>query len=72
VIIFDEYQKKETINLKTRVTPNVLSDRNPRKILRKNFITVTPTPNHNKIDLKKDRAINEKPKTFFYVKVFKR
>jgi hypothetical protein len=72
VIIFDEYQKRETVNLKTRVTLNVLSDRNPRKRSRKDPITVTPTPNHNKIDLKKDRANNEELRTFLYMKILKR
>jgi hypothetical protein len=72
VIIFDEYQKKETVNLKTRVTLNVLSDRNSRKKPRKDFIAVTPTPNHNKINLEKDRAVNVEPGTFFYMKILKR
>jgi hypothetical protein len=72
VIIFDEYQKREIINLKTRVTSNVLSDRNPRKRLRKDPIAVTPTPNHNKINLEKDYADNEKLRTFLYIKIFKR
>jgi hypothetical protein len=72
VIIFDEYQKEETVNLKTRVTSNVLSDRNSRGRSRKDLIAVTPTPNHNKINLKEDRAANVKPETFLYVKILKR
>jgi hypothetical protein len=72
VIIFDEYQKGEIINLKTRVTSNVLSDRNPREKSRKNPITVIPTPNHNKINLEKDRAADVEPGTFLYMEIFKR
>jgi hypothetical protein len=72
VIIFDEYQKRETVNLKTRVTPNVLSDRNPRERLRKDLIAVTPTSNHSKINLEKDRAANVEPEIFLYVEIFKR
>jgi hypothetical protein len=72
VIIFDEYQKRKTVNLKTRVTLNVLSDRNPRKRLRKDLVATVPTPNHNKINLKKDGAANEELKTFLYIKIFKR
>jgi hypothetical protein len=64
VIIFDEYQKRETVDLKTRVTLNVFSDRNPRKRSQKDPIAVAPTPNHNKINLEKDYAAN--------VKIFKR
>jgi hypothetical protein len=72
MIIFDEYQKGETVNLKTRVTSNVLSDRNLRGRPRKDFIAVAPTPNHNKINLEKDRAANVEPETFLYVKILKR
>jgi hypothetical protein len=72
VIIFDEYQKKEIVNLKTRITPNVLSDRNLRERSRKDSVAATLTPNHNKINLEKDCAANEEPGTFFYVKIFKR
>jgi hypothetical protein len=72
VVIFDEYQKRETVNLKTRVTLNVLSDRNPRERSRKDLIAVIPTPNHNKINLKKDRAANVEPGTFFYMEILKR
>jgi hypothetical protein len=72
VIIFDEYQKRETVNLKTRVTPNVLSDRNSRERPRKNPVTVIPTPIHNKVNLEEDRADNEEPETFLYVEIFKR
>jgi hypothetical protein len=72
VIIFDEYQKRRTVNLKTRVTSNVLLNRNPRKRLRKNPITVTPTPNYNKVNLEKDRADNEEPGTFLCMEIFKR
>jgi hypothetical protein len=72
VIIFDEYQKREIVNLKTRVTPNVLPDRNSRKRLRKDFIVATPTPNHNKVDLEKDRANNEELRTFLYMEISKR
>jgi hypothetical protein len=72
MVIFDEYQKKEIINLKTRVTLNVLLDRNSRERLRKDLIAVTPTPNHNKINLEEDRAANVEPETFLYVEIFKR
>jgi hypothetical protein len=72
VIIFDEYQKRETVNLKTRVTSNVLSDRNPRGRPRKDSVIVTPTPNHSKINLKKDRAADVEPGTFLYVEILKR
>jgi hypothetical protein len=71
VIIFDEYQKRETVNLKTRVTSNVLSDRNSRGRSRKDPVTVTLTPNHSKINLKEDRAANVEPGTFFYVEILK-
>jgi hypothetical protein len=72
VIIFDEYQKRETVNLKTRITLNVFLDRNPRKRLRKDPVVVIPTPNHGKINLKEDCAVNEEPKTFLYMEIFKR
>jgi hypothetical protein len=72
VIIFDEYQKKEIINLKIRVTLNVLSDRNSRERSRKDPVAIAPTSNHNKINLKEDGVVNEKSETFFYVKIFKR
>jgi hypothetical protein len=72
MIIFDEYQKKEIIDLKTRVTPNVLSDRNSRKRLRKDPVVIAPISNHSKINLEKDGAANEEPGTFFYMKIFKR
>jgi hypothetical protein len=72
VIIFDEYQKRETIDLKTRVTLNVLSDRNLRGRSRKDFIIVILTPNHSKINLKEDRAVNVKLKTFLYMEILKR
>jgi hypothetical protein len=72
VIIFDEYQKKKTVNLKIRVTLNVLLDRNPRKKLRKDPVVIAPTPNYNKVNLKKDGAANEELKIFFYMKIFKR
>jgi hypothetical protein len=72
VIIFDEYQKREIIDLKTRITLNVLPDRNSRERLRKDPVTATPTLNHNKINLEKDCAVNEKLKTFLYIKIFKR
>jgi hypothetical protein len=72
VIIFNEYQKEKTVDLKTRVTSNVLSDRNSRERSRKDPVTVTPTPNHKKINLKEDRTDNEEPKTFLYVEIFKR
>jgi hypothetical protein len=72
VIIFDEYQKKETVDLKTRVTSNVLSDRNSRGRSRKDFITAVLTPNHNKINLEKDRAADVEPGTFLYMEIFKR
>jgi hypothetical protein len=72
VIIFDEYQKRETVDLKTRVTSNVLLDRNPRERLRKNLVIIAPTPNHSKINLEEDGAVNEEPETFLYVEIFKR
>jgi hypothetical protein len=72
VIIFDEYQKKKTVNLKTRVTSNVLPDRNLRERLRKDPVIIAPTLNHSKIDLEKNGAANEKPETFLYIKIFKR
>jgi hypothetical protein len=72
VVIFDEYQKGETVDLKTRVTLNVLSDRNPRGRPRKDLIAVAPTPNHSKINLKKDRAVNVEPETFLYMEILKR
>jgi hypothetical protein len=72
VIIFDEYQKKETVNLKTRVTSNVFSGRNLREKLRKNPVAIVLTSNHSKVDLEKDGAANEEPGTFFYIEIFKR
>jgi hypothetical protein len=72
VVIFDEYQKKEIINLKTRVTLNVLLNRNPRKRSRKDLVATVSTPNHNKINLKKDNAANEELRTFLYIEIFKR
>jgi hypothetical protein len=72
VIIFDEYQKREIIDLKTRVTSNVLPNRNPRERPRKDLVTVTPTPNHKKINLKEDRTDNEEPGIFLYMEIFKR
>jgi hypothetical protein len=72
VIIFDEYQKRETINLKTRVTLNVLLDRNPRGRPRKDLIAVTPTLNHSKVNLEKDRAADVEPGTFLYMEIPKR
>jgi hypothetical protein len=72
VIIFDEYQKRETVDLKTRVTPNVLSDRNSRERPRKDPVVVAPTPNHSKVNLEKDRAADVKPGTFLYVEILKR
>jgi hypothetical protein len=72
VIIFDEYQKKETVDLKTRVTLNVLSDRNSRERSRKDSVIIILTSNHSKINLEKDRAANVEPGTFLYVEIFKR
>jgi hypothetical protein len=72
VVIFDEYQKRGTVNLKTRVTLNVLPDRNPRKRLRKDPVATTPTLNHNKVNLGKDSAANEEPETFLYIEILKR
>jgi hypothetical protein len=72
VVIFNEYQKRETVNLKTRITLNVLPDRNLRKKPRKDLIVVTLTPNHNKVNLEKDYAVNKKLGTFLYIKILKR
>jgi hypothetical protein len=72
VIIFDEYQKEETVNLKTRVTSNVLPNRNPRERSRKDPVAIAPTPNHSKVNLKKDSAVNEELRTFLYMEIFKR
>jgi hypothetical protein len=72
VIIFDEYQKRETVNLKTRVTSNVLPDRNSRERSQKDPITVISTPNHSKINLEEDRAANVELKTFLYIEILKR
>jgi hypothetical protein len=44
VIIFDEYQKSETVNLRIRTTFNVLLNRNPRNKLRKDFIFIITAP----------------------------
>jgi hypothetical protein len=72
VVIFDEYQKREIVDLKTRVTLNVLPDRNSRGRSRKDPVTVTPTLNHSKINLEKDRAANVEPGTFLYMEILKR
>jgi hypothetical protein len=72
VIIFDEYQKRETVNLKTHITSNVFLDRNPRKKLRKDPVTVISTLNHSKINLEKDCTVNEELRTFLYMEIFKR
>jgi hypothetical protein len=72
VVIFNEYQKGETINLRTRVTPNVFPDRNPRERSRKDLIAAAPTPNHNKINLKEDRAADVELRTFLYMEILKR
>jgi hypothetical protein len=72
VIIFDEYQKRETVDLKTRVTSNVLSDRNPRERPRKDPVVIIPTSNHKKINLKENRTDNEESETFLYMEIFKR
>jgi hypothetical protein len=72
VVIFDEYQKREIVNLKTRVTLNVLPDQNPRKRPRKDPVVIIPTLNHNKVNLGEDNAVNEKLGTFLYIEIFKR
>jgi hypothetical protein len=72
VVIFDEYQKKEIINLKTRVTLNVLPDRNPRRRPRKDPVVTALILNHSKVNLEKDSAANEKPGTFLYIEIPKR